>query len=224
MPLAQVQTRETASQDGDSNGELVTNPNPQKEPKTVIGVGDKGYHKNEELARLVESGIIPCIAEPAGRQPSKSSKEQAEAFQANRATCHSEPGRELLKKRSEKVERSFRHILDHGGARRTTLCGRSNIAKRMYISGFAFNRSIYAWNVHKYGTVKQFRAGNRKVIAVVFGPIVVFWARQRINRAGKILQTGIAEFFAKIALLGGRAFRPRFLAHFPAFGDNSTVP
>lgn len=215
----QLAEEKSASQDGESNGELPTNANPEKGQKTVIGVGDKGYHKNEELARLVESGITPCIAEPAGRQPSKSSKAQAEAFHTNRATRHSEPGRELLKRRSEKVERSFRHILDHGGARRTTLCGRSNIAKRMYISGFAFNRSIYAWNVHRYGTVKQFRAGNRNVIVVVFGLIVVFWARQRIHSAGKSLQTGMAEFFAKIALLGGRAFRPRVLTPLPEFGE-----
>lgn len=213
------QLLESESQDGDSKGALPTNANPESGQKTVIGVGDKGYHKNEELALLVESGITPCIAEPAGREPSKSSKKEAEAFHANRATRHSEQGRKLLKKRSEKVERSFCHILDHGGARRTTLCGRSNIAKRMFISGFAFNWSIYSWNVHGYGTVKQFRAGNRNGIVVVFGPIIVFWARQCLHRVGKFTQSAIRNFSQKTRFSAGWAFRPRGLAVSPSIGE-----
>jgi transposase len=79
-------------------------------------VGDKGYHKNEELAKLVEAGFEPVIAEPAGRQIPKRSRKQAEAFEANRENRKSEEGRELLRRRGEKVERSSRHLLDHGAA------------------------------------------------------------------------------------------------------------
>ena len=104
-----------------------------------FAVGDKGYHKNEELAKLVKAGFEPLIAEPAGRQVPKRNKGQAEAFETNRDNRQSEQGRELLRKRGEKVERSFRHLLDHGGARRTTLSGHEKIAKRMLISALGFN-------------------------------------------------------------------------------------
>jgi transposase len=124
-------------------------------------VGDKGYHKNEELAKLVEAGFDPNIAEPAGRQVPKGGKDQAAAFEANRENRQSEEGRELLRRRGEKVERSFRHLLDHGGARRTTLSGHEKIAKRLLITALGFNLSIYSWYVHGVGTVKQSAAGNR---------------------------------------------------------------
>lgn len=125
-----------------------------------FAVGDKGYHKNEELAKLVKAGLEPLIAEPAGRQVPKRNEEQAEAFETNRTNRKSEEGRELLRKRGEKVERSFRHLLDHGGARRTTLSGPEMIAKRMLISALGFNLSIHSWFVHGIGTVKQYAAGN----------------------------------------------------------------
>lgn len=125
------------------------------------GVGDKGYHKNAELAELVAAGIEPVIAEPAGRAPSKNDKEQAEAFESNRTNRKTDMGRELMRARAEKVERSFQHQLDHGGARRTTLTGHENIGKRLLISAFTFNLAIYGRNVYGFGTVKQYQAGNR---------------------------------------------------------------
>lgn len=135
-------------------------------------VADKGYHKNEELAKLKEAGFEPVIAEPAGRQVPKRNKNQAAAFEANRENRQSERGRELLRGRAEKVERSFRHLLDHGGSRRTTLSGHVKIAKRLLITAFGFNMSIYSWNVHGVGTVKQSAAGNWNkavVSALLFG-------------------------------------------------------
>ena len=128
--------------------------------KMRFAVGDKGYHKNEELAKLVKAGLDPIIAEPRGREVPKRNKNQAEAFEANRDNRQGEHGRELMRSRGEKVERSFRHLLDHGGARRTTLSGHIKIAKRMLITAFGFNRSIYSWHVHGVGTVKQYAAGN----------------------------------------------------------------
>jgi len=99
------------------------------------GVGDKGYHKNAELAELVASGIEPVIAEPAGRAPSKNDKQQAKAFESNRTNRKTDMGRELMRARAEKVERSFQHQLDHGGARRTTLTGHLEPATKSKSTG-----------------------------------------------------------------------------------------
>ncbi len=138
------------------------------------GVGDKGYHKNAELAELVAAGIQPVIAEPAGRVPSKSNQRQAKAFEINRANRKTDLGRELMRARAEKVERSFQHQLDHGGARRTTLTGHENIGKRPLISAFTFNLAVYGRNVHGYGTVRQYQAGNRWIDAL-FSTVRVVW-------------------------------------------------
>lgn len=124
-------------------------------------VGDKGYHKNAELAELKAAGFEPVIAEPAGRKVPED-EDEAVAFEANRENRRSDAGKELLKKRAEKVERSFRHLLDHGGSRRTTLTGREEISKRMYVGAFSFNLAIYGWNVYGVGTLKQYLAGNRR--------------------------------------------------------------
>ena len=173
-----------------------------------FAVGDKGYHKNEELAKLVEAGFEPLIAEPAGRQVPKRNKGQAEAFEANRDNRHSEEGRELLRKRGEKVERSFRHLLDHGGARRTTLSGHKKIAKRMLISALGFNLSIYSWNVHGVGTVKQCAAGNRNEAflgRLRLGLDALDWA------VGGLLKS-ITIMFAKAAHQIGPLAKSRFIS------------
>src|ERR1035437_3360668 len=57
---------------------------------------------------------------------------------ANRQRVRSERGRRLLKLRSQLVERSFAHMYDTGGMRRTHLRGRDNILKRLLIHAAAF--------------------------------------------------------------------------------------
>jgi sugar (pentulose or hexulose) kinase len=125
------------------------------------GVGDKGYHKNSELAALVAAGIEPVIAEPAGKRPSRNDEAAAKAFAMNLANRRSEEGRAMMKARAEKVERSFQHLLDHGGGRRTTLRGHLNIGKRLLAMAFVFNVALYRRSACGYGTLKQALAGNR---------------------------------------------------------------
>jgi transposase len=126
-------------------------------------VGDKGYHKNSELVELVAAGIAPVIAEPLGKGPSRSDEAAAEAFAMNLGNRRSEEGRAMMKARAEKVERSFQHLLDHGGGRRTTLRGHLNIGKRLLAMAFVFNVALYRRTACGYGTLKQTLAGNRWV-------------------------------------------------------------
>jgi transposase len=162
--------------------------------KKCSAVGDKGYHKNEELEKLVKAGFDPIIAEPNGRKAPKRDKIQAEAFEANRCNRQSEEGKRLLRKRGEKVERSFRHLLDHGGARRTTLSGHIKIAKRMLVTAFGFNLSIHSWHVHGVGTVKQCAAGNRN--NEVLGRLL-FGLDALIGAVGGLLRP-VTKIFAKL--------------------------
>ena len=130
-------------------------------PTKRCGVGDKGYHKNSELAELVAAGISPVVAEPSGKGPSRTDAGQAAAFEANRGNGRGEEGRAMMKARAEKVERSFQHLLDHGGGRRTTLRGHLDIGKRLLAMAFVFNVALYRRNACGYGTLKQNLAGNR---------------------------------------------------------------
>jgi len=116
---------------------------------------------------LVGAGIEPVVSRPRGRQAPENNAGQREAFERNEANRKTEKGGEQLRRRAEKVERSFRHLLDYGRCRRATLSGQEKISKRTLISAFAFNMSIYSWHVHGFGTAKQFAAGNGNLEALL---------------------------------------------------------
>ncbi len=168
---------------GEDDTQTEEEPTEASKPSAVA---DKGYHKNEELARLVDAGIEPNISQPKGRKVPENNQRHADAFEKNEANRKTDEGKEQMGKRSEKAERSFRHLLDYGRVRRTTLCGREKIAKRTMISAFAFNLSIYSWHVHGFGTMKQFAAGN--------GNLALFsW----LNRSLKLTMETLQALFGR---------------------------
>jgi hypothetical protein len=57
-----------------------------------------------------------------------------------------------MKKRGELVERSFAHIYDTGGMRRTHLRGHDNILKRLLIHVSGFNLGLVMRTLLGYGT------------------------------------------------------------------------
>ena len=67
--------------------------------------------------------------------------EQAAVY-ANRRRIRGERGKQLLRRRGELVERSFAHVYDTGGMRRTHLRGHRNILKRLLIHVAAFNLGL----------------------------------------------------------------------------------
>ena len=75
------------------------------------------------------------IAEPQRRGFCRRHGDEAarRAVYNNRVRLRSEIGKQIMRKRAEMVERSFAHILDRGGMRRTWLRGRENVHKRYLI-------------------------------------------------------------------------------------------
>jgi hypothetical protein len=71
-----------------------------------------------------------------------------------------------MRRRGEFAERSFAHVLDSGGARRTTLRGRANISKRYLIQAACLNLSILLRQVTGLGTLKQTWAASRQARAL----------------------------------------------------------
>ncbi|HPR90273.1 MAG TPA: transposase [Synergistaceae bacterium] len=183
----------------DEEGEPENQSEEDEQQATIRAAADKGYHKNEELARLTEAGIEPVVSCPHGRKSPVKNQRHKQAYETNEANRKSETGKEQLGQRAEKVERSFRHLLDYGRVRRATLTGHNRIAKRTLISAFAFNLSIYSWHVNGYGTAKQYAAGNRNLEALLglFGLKkllktgyeavkklrIVLWMKNRLSKA-----------------------------------------
>ncbi len=67
--------------------------------------------------------------------------EQARVY-ANRRRVRDRRGKQLQKARSELVERSFAHMYETGGMRRTHLRKTNNILKRLLIHAMGFIRAI----------------------------------------------------------------------------------
>jgi hypothetical protein len=59
-----------------------------------------------------------------------------------RKRLKSSVGRKAVRRRGELVNRSFAHVLDRGGMRRTWLRGRENVHKRYLIHVAGFNLSL----------------------------------------------------------------------------------
>lgn len=108
-------------------------------------VADKGYHSAEVLETFAEETpyrtYIPEPNLPAGRKHVWTDKPETQraAVYANRRRTRGERGRRLQRQRSEQVERSFAHVCETGGARRTWLRGIAKVRKRYLIAAVAHN-------------------------------------------------------------------------------------
>lgn len=106
-------------------------------------VADKGYHSNEVLVDLHEDGVRSYIPEPERGPRNWDGKEkERKRVYANRRRMGGRRGKDLQKLRTELIERSFAHMYETGGMRRTHLRGRSNILKRLLIHAVGFNLAL----------------------------------------------------------------------------------
>ena len=107
-------------------------------------VADKGYHSTDVVMQAAEFGMkayIPERASPARRRwVGKDPSEKSAVYAARRRT-KSEHGKLLSRTRGELVERSFAHVCDTGGARRTWLRGLQSVTKRHLMVAAARNLS-----------------------------------------------------------------------------------
>ena len=116
-------------------------------------VADKGYHSNQTMVDLAAVEVRSYIAEPdRGRRDWTKTPEAQAPVYGNRRRVRGARGRQLLRQRGESVERSFAHLYDTGGLRRTHLRGHSNILKRLLIHAGAFNLGLLMRQVFGRGT------------------------------------------------------------------------
>ncbi|MGH9257537.1 MAG: transposase [Vicinamibacterales bacterium] len=116
-------------------------------------IADKGYHSNQTMIDLHAVGVRSYIAEPErGRRSWTNAPDAQHAVYGNRRRIRGARGQRLMRRRGEYVERSFAHVYDTGGMRRTHLRGHPNILKRLLIHASAFNLGILMRQVFGRGT------------------------------------------------------------------------
>jgi transposase len=123
---------------------------------------DKGYHSAQTVGTLAEhTPYRTYIPEPLQRKrrrwADKPPAQQAAVY-ANRRRVRGGHGKRLQRLRSEFVERSFAHVCETGGARRTWLWGIEKVRKRYLIAAAAYNLGCLMRALFRMGTPKSLQA------------------------------------------------------------------
>jgi transposase len=119
---------------------------------------DKGYHKLETLADVAAADYRSYVPEP--EQPYQHTwadkpAGQERAYRNNRRRVRGARGKRLQRLRSEKVERSFAHVCETGGARRSWLRGLVSVSKRYLMQVAAHNLGIVMRRLFGIGTPRS---------------------------------------------------------------------
>ena len=152
-----------------------------QEPAREV-VADKGYHSAETVAGFTAAGVRTYIPQP---KPSSGHRRwkgkpaaQKRAVLSSRRRI-SARGKRLSRQRSEKAERSFAHTCETGGGRRTQVRGRTEVAKRHLIQGFAYNLGVLMRALFGVGTPRSLQGAVALVSALVTA--VGRWLRDHLG-------------------------------------------
>ena len=165
---AQVNLLEAES--GQSLEELAAQPAAAVAELTTIAeaVADKGYHKAETLADGAAAGVRTYIPEKRRSQERVwTDKPPAweRAYRNNQRRVGGGRSKRLQKLRSEKVERSFAHVCETGGGRRSWLRGLIEVGKRYLMQVAGHNLGIIMRRVFGKGTPRGLQGLRAAVLA-----------------------------------------------------------
>jgi transposase len=115
-----------------------------REQEVDEAVADKGYHKAETLACCETLNVRTYIPEPKREKRTWEDKPESwrRATSANRRRVRGKRSKRLQRLRSEYVERSFAHVCETGGGRRTWLRGLEKVTKRYLVQVAAHNLGL----------------------------------------------------------------------------------
>jgi len=135
-------------------------------------IGDKGYHSRGVLKSLDDGPWKTRISEPEKKGFSRWHGDDAarRAVVNNRTRLGSGVARKGFKLRAEILERSFAHVLDRGGMRRTHLRGRENVQKRYLLHIAGHNLSLLMRQIIGSGTPKGAASARDAVVLLVLAP------------------------------------------------------
>jgi len=126
--------------------------------KVEEAVMDKGYHDNGLLAECAQRGVRTYIPERRQKSRCWTNKpvEYETAFRSNRRRVRAAKGRQLNRWRSERCERTFAHVCETGGGRRSWLRGVVNVSKTYVLKCAAYNLGVLlrkVWGLSKPRTL-----------------------------------------------------------------------
>ena len=152
---------------------------PDEEPQVNVEgieelVADKGYHSGAVLEQIKEKEVRTYIPEKkqAGKRHWKGKHGEQQAVYQNRQRVRGKYGKSLLRRRGERVERSFAHCYETGGMRRCTLHGRKNILKRLLIHVGAFNIGLAMRKMLGAGTPRELKNHALDLFGRVFAHLI----------------------------------------------------
>src|SRR5205085_903407 len=123
------------------------------------------------------------------------------AVRLNRQRARRAHGRRLQRLRSERVERSFAHVCDTGGARRSWLRGFGNVTKRYLVHVAAHNLAVVLRALFGVGKPRALQGGA--------GPCAAILAVEARRATGTPLRT-VIRWFGWFTALTVRLLRPRY--------------
>ena len=135
-------------------------------------VADKGYHSDAALISFEETGLRSYISEPERPRRRWQGRTRARsAVYANRRRIRGSRGRALHRLRGERIERSFAHMYETGGMRRTHLRGHENILKRLLVHAGGFNLGLLLRKLTGIGKPRALQG----LISSMFSLVLRLW-------------------------------------------------
>ncbi|HVR93534.1 MAG TPA: transposase [Casimicrobiaceae bacterium] len=176
-------------------------------------IGDKGYHSNQTMVDLDAVGIRSYVAEPdRGRRDWSEVPEAQAPVYGNRRRIRGPRGRRLMRQRGERIERSFAHLYETGGMRRTHLRGHTNILKRLLIHASGFNLGLVMRQLIGLGTPRGLQGRLAAVIAALF--VLMGTTRRHL--------AAISALHRLIATMRGRVTFPTLIVNSSAIATCTT--
>src|SRR5450631_4654411 len=121
------------------------------------------------MIELEAVGLRSYVAEPDRGRRDWSQEPQAQTpVYANRRRLRGARGQRLMRQRGERIERSFAHLYDTGGMRRTYLRGHTNILKRLLLHAGGFNLGLVMRHLIGSGTPRGLQDRPAIVIATLY--------------------------------------------------------
>lgn len=156
-------------------------------------VADKGYHATDTIELAESLNVRTYIPErkiKGKRNWQDVPEEKRRAVLNNRRRVRGARSKRLQRQRSELVERSFAHLCDTGGARRSWLHGIEKVQKRYLIAAVARNLGLVMRKLFGMGTPRGLQAAGGLSVFVRF---VCFHITSLWHRRYRVLELSRAD-------------------------------
>jgi transposase len=158
------------------------------EQEIAEAAADKGYHRAATLDQCDDLGFRVYIPEPERPHDLKWDDKPAgyqRAVYNNRRRTKTAKSKRLQRLRSERVERSFAHVCETGGARRSWLRGLAKVTKRYLLQVAGHNLAILMRKLFGVGTARSLQGLGDLLTLMQLTIYILVSALRTIHDVGK---------------------------------------